>query len=142
VPYWGGYDTELNPCPLLDDTLDRNKLFGDAADRLFPEAVHGFTASSDSSLQINILGTDSPLVVNGFYFEKLSAVGQSLTRYPADIAAIFESWEGFSLKNSQLNCEASAIVRQSSASPTFTAKCLGRDSSTLKFKDKCFLDSA
>jgi hypothetical protein len=90
--------TQLYPCPLLDDTLDRNKLFGDAADRLFPEAVHGFTASSDSSLQINILGTDSPLVVKGVYFEKISAVGQSLTRYPADIAAIFESWEGVLLE--------------------------------------------
>jgi hypothetical protein len=79
---------------------------------LFPEAVHGFTASSYSSLQINILGTDSPLVVKGVYFEKISAVGQSLTRYPGDIAAIFESWEGVLLE------KFATQLRRVSHSPT------------------------
>jgi Heterokaryon incompatibility protein (HET) len=112
VPDWGRYTLESSPCPLINDTLDGNRLFGKTADQLSPESVYGFTASSDTSPQTNILAANSTLMVNGVYLDNIGAVGESLTGYPTDITAIFESWEGILVE------KFATQLRGSSHSPT------------------------
>jgi hypothetical protein len=52
-------------------------------------------------------------MVNGVYLDNIDAVGESLTGYPTDIAAIFESWEGVLVE------KLATQLRGNSDSPTF-----------------------
>lgn len=93
VPDLGDLNRDSYPKPLLDDTYNGDRLFGNYDGRPRSADKYGFEASLDSSPQINILRASFTLVAKGVYFDKIGAVGRSLTGYPANIAAIFESWE-------------------------------------------------
>jgi hypothetical protein len=108
VPDLADRNIDLYPNPLLESTYNGDKLFGNFDGRpRYPEEKYGFEASSDSSPQISIFRTDFTLVAKGIHFDKIEAVGGSLTGYPANIAGILESWEEILLEKfeSQLHSD-------------------------------------